>query len=222
MLGDDLLRGELVYLDAMERGDIETIGPWWRSLNLVQYVRADVMMPQTLQDEYDWFDNQRKDSGSYGFVVKRIDTSEVIGGTGLFGVNWQVRSCTFGIALGDQSVWGKGYGTDATRLALRFAFLEMNMNRVELRVYDYNNRGIRAYEKAGFVQEGRLREAIYRDGRYWDELVMSVLRADWIKENGEAFGIGPKNRLPDPAADAKVNVVVKRKRRTPKKGRPGD
>ena len=220
MLGDDLLRGELVFLDVLEREDIEVVGPWYRSLSLLQYLRNNVIYPQTMQDEYDWFDNERKQSGRYGFGIKRLDNGEIIGGVGLFDVNAQVRSCTFGISLGEQAVWGKGYGTDATRVALRYAFLELNMNRVELRVYDYNNRGIRAYEKAGFEQEGRLREAVYRDGRYWDELVMGILRADWMKENGEQFGLGPKNRLP--AADPSTNVVVRRKRRTPKKGRPGD
>ena len=93
---------------------------------------------------------------------------------------WQARHCSFAIGL-DPALRGHGYGTDATRLALRYAFLELNLNRVGLDVTTYNEAGIRAYSKVGFIHEGRLRALVYRDGVYYDALVMSMLRSDWEK-----------------------------------------
>lgn len=69
-------------------------------------------------------------------------------------------------------------------MALSYSFLELNLNRVELMVYAFNERAHRAYEKAGFQLEGRLRDALYREGRYHDELVMSVLRREWDDTSG--------------------------------------
>ena len=95
------------------------------------------------------------------------------------------RAETFmGIGLGEREDWNKGYGTDAVRLILRFAFLELNVHRVSLSVFEYNPRAKRAYEKAGFVEEGRVRGALLREGRRWDEIFMGVLRPEWMVQHG--------------------------------------
>ena len=86
-----------------------------------------------------------------------------------------------GIGLGEREYWGKGYGTDAMKIILRYAFTELNLRRVTLDVFEYNQRGVRSYEKAGFVVEGRERGLILREGRRWDVIYMGILREDWIK-----------------------------------------
>ncbi|HEX7495143.1 MAG TPA: GNAT family protein [Candidatus Limnocylindrales bacterium] len=88
-------------------------------------------------------------------------------------------SALFHITIGEADAWGKGYGTEATELMLAHAFARLPLHRVALTVFDFNTRAIRAYEKCGFVVEGRSREAIFRDGRYWDEIHMSVLADEW-------------------------------------------
>jgi len=88
-------------------------------------------------------------------------------------------SALFHITIGEADAWGKGYGTEATELMLAHAFTRLPLHRVALTVFDFNTRAIRAYEKCGFVVEGRSREAIFRDGRYWDEIHMSVLADEW-------------------------------------------
>ena len=105
----------------------------------------------------------------------------MIGFIELDGFNWPAREVWVGIGIGDREFQGRGYGTDAMRLVLRFAFLELNLNRVSLTVFEYNQRGIRSYEKAGFKEEGREREALERDGKRWDMLFMGILREDWEK-----------------------------------------
>jgi RimJ/RimL family protein N-acetyltransferase len=84
-----------------------------------------------------------------------------------------------GISLGDREYWGKGYGSDAMRLLLRYAFHELNLHRVSLNVFEYNPRAIRSYEKVGFVHEGRMRKFLNREGKRWDILYMGITRQEW-------------------------------------------
>ncbi len=88
-------------------------------------------------------------------------------------------SALFHITIGEKDAWGHGYGTEATRLMLDHAFGSLGLHRVALFVFEFNERAIRAYRRCGFVIEGRSRESIFRDGRWWDELAMSVLESDW-------------------------------------------
>jgi len=75
---------------------------------------------------------------------------------------------------------GRGFGTDATRLAVRYGFREMGLHRIELHVLAYNERALAAYQRVGFVVEGRRRDAVFHDGRWHDEVLMAVLRSDPI------------------------------------------
>jgi RimJ/RimL family protein N-acetyltransferase len=81
--------------------------------------------------------------------------------------------------VGQTDCQNQGYGTEAVRLAMRFGFEELNLNRIELCVFDHNPRGIRVYEKCGFVAEGRMRQASFRHGQYRDVLRYAILRSEW-------------------------------------------
>ena len=85
--------------------------------------------------------------------------------------------------IGNKDYWNKGYGTEAMTLLLKHGFETLNLNRIMLRVYDFNARAQRCYEKAGFVTEGQLRDALYVEGDYRDVLIMSVLRKEWDERN---------------------------------------
>ena len=110
-----------------------------------------------------------------------IETAEGvhIGNVGLHRIDWKNRNAEPGIAIGEKEYWNRGYGTDAIRTLLGLAFREMNLHRVFLRVDADNARGIRCYEKAGFRQEGTLREAVFKAGIYHDQYVMSILRSEF-------------------------------------------
>jgi RimJ/RimL family protein N-acetyltransferase len=109
--------------------------------------------------------------------VKETDT--LIGSTGLHEIDYKNRHAVFGIVIGEKEAWGKGYGTEVTALITGYAFETLNLNRVGLEVYEDNERGIKAYERVGFTREGVLRQAMYREGRYWNKIVMSILREEW-------------------------------------------
>jgi len=96
----------------------------------------------------------------------------------LWGAQAKDRCATLGIALGREYI-GRGYGTDATPVIVGYAFREMGLHRIQLSVAPFNPAGIRAYQKAGFVEEGRRRQAVLHDGRWYDDVLMSVLDHEW-------------------------------------------
>jgi len=85
----------------------------------------------------------------------------------------------FRISMNSIELTGKGYGTEAIKIVLQFVFEELNLNRLQLEVFSHNLRGIRAYEKVGFVKEGVLRESLYYNGNYSDEIIMAMLKSDY-------------------------------------------
>src|SRR5256885_3889053 len=102
-----------------------------------------------------------------------------IGNTNLFNASPENRSAELGIMIGEKEYRSRGLGTDALTTLARFGFDEMNLNRIQLTVYSFNERAQAAYRKAGFVEEGRLRQAMYREGVYHDILVMGLLRHEF-------------------------------------------
>jgi RimJ/RimL family protein N-acetyltransferase len=111
--------------------------------------------------------------------IQTEDGWKMIGNTSFADINWTDRNAEIGIFIGAKEYWSKGYGRDVMKLMLRHGFNTLNLHRIYLRVFEPNLRGIKAYQYAGFVEEGRLRQAVYRNGRYYDVLVMSVLRHEW-------------------------------------------
>jgi RimJ/RimL family protein N-acetyltransferase len=130
--------------------------------------------PISHAQEEKWFERKLEEEDSELFAIETLDGKH-IGNIELFDVHHIHRQAELGVVLGEKSYWGQGYGSDAIRALLRFAFEELNLHRVQLRVYEDNARGRRAYEKCGFQLEGRLRDAVYRRGRYYDVLMMGIL-----------------------------------------------
>jgi RimJ/RimL family protein N-acetyltransferase len=113
------------------------------------------------------------------FSIRTLDADKLIGFIALDGINWTDRDSYVAIGIGEPDFWGKGCGTDAMRLMLRYSFTELNLHRISLNVYAYNQRGIRSYEKCGFQHEGCIREFVLRDGLRSDMLHMGILRSEW-------------------------------------------
>ena len=108
------------------------------------------------------------------------------------GENGENGSALYHITIGESDAWGQGYGTEATQLMLDHAFGTLGLHRIALYVFEFNERAIRAYKRCGFVVEGRSRESIWRDGRWWDEMAMSVLESDWrARRDGLAAAARP-------------------------------
>ncbi len=171
------LVGEKIYLRPLERDDAIILLPWVNDPDVI----ATLMMytPKNLQTELEFIERAYKSDTEIILGVALKGSDKLIGTTGLHRIDWKNRHCMFGILIGDKTEWGKGYGTETTRVMVNYAFEILGMHRVWLHVYEYNQRGIRAYEKAGFVREGVLREDRYHNGRFFNTLVMGMLRSEW-------------------------------------------
>jgi RimJ/RimL family protein N-acetyltransferase len=108
-----------------------------------------------------------------------------VGVVGLHNINPITHAAEFRVLIGDKSYWGQGYGTEATRLMLAYGFDLLNLHKIFLGVNSAHGAAVRAYEKAGFVREGELRDEIFRNGRYYNAIRMSILEAEYreVKDN---------------------------------------
>jgi len=171
------LIGESVYLRAFEREDAPLAVAWMNDQEITETLAW--YRPANLQTEEEFIASSLKGEDRIALAIAVKESDRLIGSVGLEQIQWRERSACFGIVIGDKEEWGKGYGTDATRLMVKYGFGTLNLNRIWLRAREDNGGGIRAYEKAGFRREGVLRQEVYREGRYWDAVAMAILRADW-------------------------------------------
>jgi RimJ/RimL family protein N-acetyltransferase len=104
-----------------------------------------------------------------------------IGTIQLYDFNEQDKNCKLGIRIGDKNYWSKGYGEDAVKTLLEYAFTKIDIYRVTLKVYEYNERAVRCYLKCGFQTEGRTRQSANIDGKYYDEIIMGAIKSDYIR-----------------------------------------
>ncbi len=176
---DDLLVGELVRLRGTRDADLPVLAGWMMdpAIRVTQSASALPLSEASARaDMAAWNANKSADAG---FSIESLDEQPtLIGFASLFGVGAKDRCGTLGIVLGREFV-GRGYGTDAVRVIVSFGFREMGLCRIQLGVYSFNVRAIAAYRKAGFVEEGRRREAIRHDGQAYDEVLMSILEREW-------------------------------------------
>lgn len=175
-----MIYSERIRLRAPEREDIPRFQAW---LNDPE-VRANlsIYLPLSIRDEEEWFERIGKapqEEKPLTIEIREGDAWRAIGNCGIFGIDWKNRSGEIGIFIGEKSLWNRGYGTEVMRTLLKHGFDSLNLNRLYLRVFETNPGGIRAYEKAGFVHEGRQRQAEFREGKYIDVLMMSVLKCEW-------------------------------------------
>jgi RimJ/RimL family protein N-acetyltransferase len=155
----------------------EHIARWRRDSEYARLLDAEPQLLRTaaqMRRRMEEFEHGER----YGFLIRTLADDRIIGFVNMW-PDWMNRDVWIGIGIGDAADRGKGYGTDAMRLALRFAFEELEMDRASLGVYADNERAWRSYQRAGFVVEGRQREMDLRDGRRWDDLIMGILREEW-------------------------------------------
>ncbi len=175
-----MICGDRVRLRGVERSDLPKFQEWLNDPEVIE--NLGMYLPLSMVDEEKWFGGVsalQPEEKPLAIEIYEDGAWRLVGDSGLFNLEWANRCAEFGIFIGDKSVWNKGYGTEVTRLLLRHGFETLNLHRIYLRVYSTNPRGRRAYEKAGFVLEGTMREAVYRHGRYADIHIMSVLRSEW-------------------------------------------
>jgi RimJ/RimL family protein N-acetyltransferase len=170
--------GEHVYLRALEVADAPSIAPWFNDSEINRFMQRH--QPLSMHAEEEFLRGMSNDETDVRLGIVRKADDQLIGTAGLH-PEFRCRSARFGIVIGDKSAWDRGIGTAVTRMMVAHAFETLNLNRVWLHVYEYNPRGVHVYQKVGFRTEGQLRQETYRDGRYWDVIVMGLLRDEWAR-----------------------------------------
>jgi RimJ/RimL family protein N-acetyltransferase len=179
MRAENLFAGEHVRLTAIEPGDLPAVARWYRDSDYMRRLDADIAAPKTEKQVAEFIEEQQKSATGFAFAIRPINSEDLIGYCGLEQILWSQQTTWLAIGIGEAAQRGQGYGTEAIRLLLRFAFDELNLRRVQLTVFSYNDTAIRLYEKLGFQREGVFREFLHRDGELYDMLLYGLLRREW-------------------------------------------
>jgi UDP-4-amino-4,6-dideoxy-N-acetyl-beta-L-altrosamine N-acetyltransferase len=174
-----ILKGKKTILRPIKLSDAPRFVRWMNDPEIIQYL--SIRNPVTLEGEKEWIKSLKKNKND---IILAIDTDKGvhIGSIGIHRINKEHQRATLGINIGDKNYWGKGYGSDVFRSILKYCFGELGLHRVELEVHETNPRAKRMYEKSGFIFEGVKRQANLHDGKFYDNIVMSILKQEWEKK----------------------------------------
>jgi RimJ/RimL family protein N-acetyltransferase len=181
-MNNNLFQGELIRLTS---ADPEALGKnfsrWNRDSEYRRLLDTEHAQLWSEKKFKEWIekDLDKEPQTDFFFDICTLEEDQVIGFIGLADIQWTHGDAWVGIGIGDRENWGRGFGTDAMRVILRYAFTELNLFRVTLGVFAYNPRAIHSYQKAGYTVEGIERGFLFRDGERADGLIMGILRSEW-------------------------------------------
>jgi RimJ/RimL family protein N-acetyltransferase len=176
----NLLRGQRVRLNALDKPDIPVLALWEEDLIFLRLFNSNLARPRSEAALAEWVDQINKSQDEIVFAIRLIEDNKLIGILGFHGLEWANQVAWLSLGIGDPGYWGQGYGYEATQLALAYAFGELNLHRLNLTVLSYNTRAIKLYEKCGFKCEGVFRQYLQRDGQRYDMYLYGLLRQEWI------------------------------------------
>ena len=182
-VGDvELFRGALVRLTAWDPdADAATYASWREDARFFRLGFDQPLKPMSVGEARTELERRvGAPDDRIEFAVRPLDGDGLLGEARLYDIVWTHRTAMVGLGIGRTDDWGRGYGTDVMRLLLRYAFEELNLHRLWLDTFAYNDRAIALYRGLGFVEEGRLREQLLRDGRRHDVILMGLLRSEWV------------------------------------------
>ena len=171
-----VLIGEICYLTPVSSEFIDKYYLWINDPEVANTLIINP--PMILEQEKKWFELliSRKDVHLFNIMT---NDNKIIGNTAIENINNTDRNAEFGIMIGEKDYWGKGYGTEVAKLMLIYGFYNLNLHSIYLKVYSYNKKGVRAYEKAGYKLDGVLRQNKFYKGVYKDTILMSAIRDEW-------------------------------------------
>ena len=178
-----MIKGKLVQLRPVQRADISYFLEWFNDPEVTQYLGMYLPMTEMAEQKFIEELGTTRATTQLIFVIEAIegDKGKPIGSTGLDRINNKDHNATFGISIGDKKYWSKGYGTEAAKLMVRYGFEQLNLHRISSSAWSFNERSIKMHLKMGFREEGRRREAVFKNGEYCDEVTFGLLREEWKK-----------------------------------------
>ncbi len=176
-----LFESSRIILRKMTSEDVELYHTWRNDIEVMKST-APFLDDYHLEETREFVNQVILGSQfSKSYIIVEKESSRPIGITSLVNIDYKNRNAECIIDIGDKNFWGKGYGTETMKLILDYSFLEMNFHKVFLRVFSFNNKAIKLYEKIGFKHEGRSRESIFREGKWHDIIHMGILKSEYLK-----------------------------------------
>lgn len=175
-----MYEGQKIRLREYRVEDIPLRLTYINDPEIARNLTPEVPYPITLHEEEKWFQSITAISDTYRFAIETFEDNKFIGGCSINDVDWKNSVATIGIFIGSRDHRGKGYGADAMKVLIDFIFMQMNINKIRLSVYSYNEPAIRCYERCGFKIEGVLRQEIYKDGKRYDKISMGLLKEEYL------------------------------------------
>ncbi|HEU5140065.1 MAG TPA: GNAT family protein [Bacillales bacterium] len=178
------LEGDHVFLRPMEVEDLEvSYSSLWNTEGRRLTGTQETFTKAGIQK---WFERISLDSGRIDLVIGMQEDDQLIGDIGMLEIDYRNRSAVVRIALWENENFGRGLGTEAMYLLLEHGFEVLNLHRIGLDVFAYNQRAIRSYEKIGFQQEGIIRDALFYDGEYHDSILMGMMEDEFRSRREKA------------------------------------
>ncbi|MEO8468237.1 MAG: GNAT family protein [Chloroflexota bacterium] len=205
------LEGELVVLRRHVPENLEAFRRWYVDPEIARLARY-TEGPMRIEEVDRFFHARAIGPESLAMAIHVRDTDRLIGTCALSQMDGDHGSALYHITIGEKDAWGNGYGTEATRLMAGHAFETLALHRIALTVFSFNDRARRAYETCGFTIEGRAREAIQRDGQWWDEVLMSILESEWrqlSRDGRNGMGVAGETGPAQPAPAPRRGVVAR-------------
>jgi diamine N-acetyltransferase len=169
-----------IHLRELSKTDLPLINSWRNDHAVIDLLGNNFLYIAKEVDE-NWYENYLQNrQQNIRLIIVDTAKDKSIGTVQLTNIHPINRSAEYSIMIGDKTYWGQGAGLEATKEILRHGFNDLHLNRIYLTVLVENTRAIKLYAKTGFIEEGREREAIFKNGRFHDLVLMSVLRKDFI------------------------------------------
>ena len=191
-----LFVGERLVLTPIDPdNDAPVFSRWAHDASYMRMLKIEPMQPDSpfgMKKKFEALEKEAEESKNLFYFHIRTKPTEngtgqkLIGFTRLYWIEWTNRDARIELGFGEPEYRGRGYGTEALRLMLHFAFLELNLHRLTAQVPEYNLAALHLFEKAGFTREVRRREALQRDGQRWDLFLLGLLRDEWQQAWTEA------------------------------------
>ncbi|MBZ0204735.1 MAG: GNAT family N-acetyltransferase [Flavobacteriales bacterium] len=172
------IRGKKVVLRAIEVGDLEQLNVWANDPD-IQHGLGGWHFPTSMNDQHKWFDQLSVHSLNQRFAI-HTEQQGLIGTTNLMEIDWKNRHAHHGLMLGNKDTRGKGLGLDVVMAVMRYAFEDLGFNRLDGSIIEHNTASMKLYlGKCGWKEEGRQRNWYYRQGRFWDRIIVGVTQDDY-------------------------------------------
>ncbi|MGL6114089.1 MAG: GNAT family N-acetyltransferase [Cetobacterium sp.] len=171
-----MLKGKKIKLRTYKITDVEKLYELFENENIKKTLLTGILFPMSKESEKDFIEGNLKPKGElFNFAVERLEDGECVGGCGINSIDRKNSVAVIGLWIGEK-YHGNGYGSDLLRVLCKFIFEEMNIHKIKLECFSFNEKGLNCYKAVGFKEEGRLRQEIFREGKYYDTIAMGIFK----------------------------------------------